>query len=557
MATAGARGTRRPNDTAPLWGCESRDATERTLPPWAANVIPAVSLDPPFERDVASVVPTRGAATGSGGAVRRRIRTLTVVATVAAHLIGAMVVIVLLVFVLPVPELKDTASIVRRNLIAAIVYVGVIVPVGVGLGLGQSHPATRWLLEDRAPSARERELALGLGLRLLAMQTGLWAGAVVVFSLLNASTSSLLAFEVAVTVALGGVTTAAIAYLLAERISRPIVARALAGASPRDYRVPGVATRALFSWALGTAVPLVGVVIVAAVSLELPIPAHRVAAAALFLGVTALVVGLGAMAVFAASIAEPLRTLRRALADVEAGSLEPQVPVDDASEVGFLQAAFNRMVTGLRERERLRDLFGRHVGHDVARRALEEGVRLGGEERDAAVLFVDLVGSTAFAAAHAPAEVLATLNAFFAIVVESTGRQGGFVNKFEGDAALCVFGVPLERTDAAGSALAAGREMQRRLARELPQILAGIGLSAGAVIAGNVGAADRFEYTVIGEPVNQAARLAELAKDRPQGIVASEAIVARALPAEVARWTLAEEVLLRGWTKPTRVAVPT
>ncbi len=502
-------------------------------------------------------MPTRGADTGSGGAVRRRTRTLTVVATVGAHLIGATVVVVLLVFVLPVPsELNDAAAIVRRNLIAAIAYVGVIVPVGIGLGFRQSHPATRWLLEDRTPSERERELTLGLALRLLAMQTGLWAGAVVIFSLLNASTSRLLTFEVAVTVALGGVTTAAIAYLLAERILRPIVAQALAGASPRDYPVPGVATRALFSWALGTAVPLVGVVIVAAVSLALPISAHRLAAAALFLGITALVVGLAAMVVFAASIAEPLRTLRRALAAVEAGSLEPQVPVDDASEVGFLQAAFNRMVTGLRERERLRDLFGRHVGQDVARRALDQGVRLGGEERNAAVLFVDLVGSTAFAAAHAPAEVLTTLNAFFAIVVEATGRQGGFVNKFEGDAALCIFGVPLERGDAAGSALAAGREMQLRLARELPQVRAGIGLSAGTVIAGNVGAADRFEYTVIGEPVNEAARLAELAKERPQGIVASEAIVVRALPAEVARWKVAEEVLLRGWTRPTRVAVP-
>src|SRR6185369_10651312 len=130
---------------------------------------------------------------------------------------------------------------------------------------------------------------------------------------------------------------------------------------------------------------------------------------------------LGAMVAFAASIADPLWTLRRALGNVEAGSLEPEVPVDDASEVGFLQAAFNRMVRGLRERERLRDLFGRHVGQDVARRALEEGVRLGGEERYAAVLFVDLVGSTAFATAHAPAEVLAMLNAFFAVVVESTG----------------------------------------------------------------------------------------------------------------------------------------
>jgi adenylate cyclase len=491
----------------------------------------------------------------SGAAVYHRTRRLTVAATVTAHLVGALVVVVLLVFVLPTPpDLEGSTDVVRWNLVAAIAYVAVIVPAGVALGLRQAYSATGWILEERAPTECERELTLGLGLRLLGMQAGLWAGAVVLFSLLNAPASRLLALEIAITVALGGVTTAAVAYLLAERIGRATVARALAGAPPRDYPVPGVATRALFSWALGTAVPVLGVVLIAAVSLGLAVPARRIAGATLFLGVTALVVGLGVMVVFAQSIADPLRRLRGALAEVEGGSLEPQVTVDDASEVGFLQAAFNRMVVGLRERERLRDLFGRHVGRDVARRALEQGITLGGEERDAAVLFVDLIGSTTFAAQHTPAEVLSTLNAFFAIVVESTGRQGGFVNKFEGDAALCLFGVPLELGDAAGSALAAGREMQARLARELPQIRAGIGLSAGTVIAGNVGAADRFEYTVIGDPVNEAARLAELAKERPGRIVASEAIVTRAGGGEAARWELAESVVLRGRTRPTRLA---
>src|SRR5439155_24775316 len=110
-----------------------------------------------------------------------------------------------------------------------------------------------------------------------------------------------------------------------------------------------------------------------------------------------------------------------------------------------------------------------------------------------------------------------------AIVVESTQRHGGFVNKFEGDAALCIFGVPLGLEDAAGSALAAGRDMQARLTLELPQIRAGIGLSAGTVIAGNVGAADRFEYTVIGGPVDEAARLAAPAEARPERNVAPQA----------------------------------
>lgn len=84
----------------------------------------------------------------------------------------------------------------------------------------------------------------------------------------------------------------------------------------------------------------------------------------------------------------------------------------------------------------LRDLFGRHVGSEVALRALDDGVTLGGEEREVGVLFVDVVGPTAFTSRHDPAEVVAALNDFFGIVVEAVQRHGGLVNKFEGDAAL-------------------------------------------------------------------------------------------------------------------------
>src|SRR5207302_1296345 len=100
---------------------------------------------------------------------------------------------------------------------------------------------------------------------------------------------------------------------------------------------------------------------------------------------------------------------------------------------------FNRMAVGLRERERLRDLFGRHVGEDVARHALESGVQLGGELRQAGILFVDVVGSTAMALELPPHEVVDRLNRFFAIVLETVAARGGWLNKFEGDAALCVF----------------------------------------------------------------------------------------------------------------------
>jgi adenylate cyclase len=182
-------------------------------------------------------------------------------------------------------------------------------------------------------------------------------------------------------------------------------------------------------------------------------------------------------------------------------------------------------------------------------------VRLGGELREAAVLFVDVIGSTDLASRTAPQAVVERLNAFFALVLETIDDHGGWINKFEGDAALCIFGVPAYRDDVAGRALAAARILCRRLASDAP-LQAAIGVSAGKVVAGNIGAAHRLEYTVIGDPVNEAARLTELAKQRVPRLLASEAAISRASRGEAAHWRLDEAVLLRGRTSPTQLAVP-
>jgi adenylate cyclase len=222
-----------------------------------------------------------------------------------------------------------------------------------------------------------------------------------------------------------------------------------------------------------------------------------------------------------------------------------------------MQAGLNRMVGAMREREQLRDLFGRHVGEDVARLALRDGVALGGEEREAAALFVDVIGSTAFAATHSPAEVVTALNRFFEVVVDVVAAHGGLVNKFEGDAALCIFGAPLVLEDPAANALRAAREMAGRLKDEVPDLDAGIGVSQGLVIAGNIGSTQRLEYTVIGDPVNEAARLTEQAKEHPGRVVASQRIVDSAEDSrERDRWKLLEPLLLRGRLEPTTLAVP-
>jgi class 3 adenylate cyclase len=213
------------------------------------------------------------------------------------------------------------------------------------------------------------------------------------------------------------------------------------------------------------------------------------------------------------------------------------------------------MVAGLAERERLRDLFGRHVGADVAHRAIEEGATLSGDVVEAAVLFIDLVGSTKLAESLPPQEVAAVLNDFFRIVVGAVDEHQGLINKFEGDAALAIFGAPLRTSEPASAALATARTLASEL-RQLPMVDFGIGVSAGRVFAGNIGAENRYEYTVIGDAVNEAARLADLAKTSDRRILCSAAAIDRADEAERERWAECYSTVLRGRSEATQVSAP-
>jgi adenylate cyclase len=136
-------------------------------------------------------------------------------------------------------------------------------------------------------------------------------------------------------------------------------------------------------------------------------------------------------------------------------------------------------------------------------------------------------------------------------VVDEVESNGGLVNKFEGDAALCLFGAPTELPDAASAALCTARAIRDRVA-ELGEVEVGIGVASGPVIAGQVGTASRLEYTVIGDAVNEAARLTDVAKRAEGRILASEATVTKASEEEQARWVPGRVLRLRGRETPTR-----
>ncbi len=477
-----------------------------------------------------------------------------------AHLIavalGSIDIFLLLWFVLPEPDLgaATPGTLLAANVLA-LVYVPVSLVVGTWWAYRIARPIRRFVSEERLPSDQERISALRHPLRSAGIDAVGWSLGALLLAVLNLRFSAELAFHVGSTVLMGGLTTIAVTYPLTERMMRPLTALALADEPPPRLCGPGVQGRLLLAWLLVTGVPLLGIGFVALEGLTGGTN-ERVAASVLVLSIGAVLVGLAATVLVARSVGAPLLALRTALGRIEEGELDVEVAVNDGSEVGLLQSGFNRMSSGLRERERLHDLFGRHVGTDVAREALDRPTALGGEQREVAILFVDLVGSTELATRWSATDVVALLNRFFTIVVDTVDGNGGWVNKFEGDAALCVLGAPLADDGCAASALAAGRTLRSRLSEELPGVDAGVAVSAGLAVAGNVGAENRFEYTVIGDPVNEAARLCELAKHRDERLLASEAVLERAGEDEATRWRLADSVVLRGRSEPTRMAVP-
>jgi adenylate cyclase len=472
-----------------------------------------------------------------------------------ANLIAAVFVFLYLGYLAPDERVARPVS-QLHSLVVFIVFVLVAGAICGSLGDRRLHLALRWLHEGRPPTPDERAATLALPWRGALGDLPTWIIGSLFFSLtsLPQGHTDTHVIKVMVTILLGGVLASSVDFLLAERGLRPAFALVLAGEAPRRPATLGLKARLMLSWALAGLIPLLGIIL-------LPLAAHHATARAnvngaiVVLAIAGIAVGLLISVVVAKSVAEPMDDVRRALRRVQAGHLDVEVPVDDGGEVGMLQAGVNHMVAGLRERQRLADLFGRHVGAEVAQRALEQGSGLASEQREASVLFVDIVGSTAMTEVLAPEGVVATLNAMFGAVVHTVTGEGGWVNKFEGDGALCVFGAPVARDDFAACALRAARALHARLVRELPEVDAGIGVSAGAAVAGNVGAEQRFEYTVIGDPVNEAARLCERAKGAPGRVLASEAVLTLSGD-EAARWQLEDEVLLRGRPEPTRTAAP-
>ncbi len=475
---------------------------------------------------------------------------------IGAYGIGAAELFVVVVLLGRSSDPDAQSLVTGRNALTVTVLLALSLAVAYIFTTRFVVPSLQWFARDEKPTATQQHAALAITTRQTLVHVAMWIASGAVFLLVNIRSGGTNVALITIAVIFGGAAMLCMGYLVTEAILRPITAAAMI-ATPPQRRAPGVMQRLVITWALCTAIPVSGIVAIILDQYAQWVirPDTPIEAPILILGVTAIGAGLRGTVLVSRSVSDPVREVGIAMGEVARGRTDVTVGVHDSSEIGRLQVGFNSMVAEVAERERLRDLFGRHVGHDVVSRAVDQEEMLGGDVQLVAVLFIDLAGSTAFAATRPPTEVAALLNDFFRIVVTAVDNHQGLINKFTGDAALAIFGAPLAIDDPAGAALATARELRSAL-RSLQAVDFGIGVSYGSVFAGNIGAEHRYEYTVIGDPVNEAARLTERAKDRVGRILAAAQVVSTASADEAAHWKTRGGTKLRGRRARTVFAEP-
>lgn len=229
------------------------------------------------------------------------------------------------------------------------------------------------------------------------------------------------------------------------------------------------------------------------------------------------------------SVAAPLRDLQGAMQEVEQGNLEARCSVVTNDEIGAVAEGFNRMLGGLREREFLKETFGKYVSPEVRDEILAGRVALEGQAQEVTILFSDLRDFTPWVEATEPRQVVSDLNAYFTHMEGAIRRHRGLVLQFIGDEIEAVFGAPLAHAAHAEMAVRAALEMRQRLdewnaerrrAGKAP-LRHGIGIHTGRVLAGKIGSAERLAYALVGDAVNLASRIQDLNKEFGTDILVS------------------------------------
>lgn len=233
---------------------------------------------------------------------------------------------------------------------------------------------------------------------------------------------------------------------------------------------------------------------------------------------------------FSQSLTSPLKKLFSATEQIVTGNYNVNLKVQSEDEIGALSKAFLNMTDGLKEREKLKGAFSKFHSKEVAQKLLNGEIKLGGERKHVTVFFSDIRGFTQISEKLSPDQVVAFLNEYMTEMVKIIYKWSGVVDKYVGDAIMAEWGVPNTTPDDAYNAVRAALEMRdfldgfnksKKALGEI-EIHIGIGLHSGDVLAGNIGSEERLEYTVIGDTVNQAARIEAANKALSTDLLISE-----------------------------------
>jgi len=264
-------------------------------------------------------------------------------------------------------------------------------------------------------------------------------------------------------------------------------------------------------------------------------PATNAAWLAVFVGVIRIAFGIFTALMMSRLVAKPIDQLRTAADAVSRGNLAVDLSragARRADEFGRLLSEFDQMVRALRDKEKLRQTFGLHVGRRAAEQILARDPGLSGVEEEITVMFVDMRSWTARASVSPPAEIVEIMNEFFRVSVRAVEEEHrGMVNKYLGDGFMAIFGAGDSGSKHACDAVSAGCEILRAVkglndelaVKERAPIQIGIGIHSGPAIVGSVGSPQRLEFTAMGNTVNIASRMQGLTKtvDRPLLVTAA------------------------------------
>lgn len=252
---------------------------------------------------------------------------------------------------------------------------------------------------------------------------------------------------------------------------------------------------------------------------------HTISYRMRILSVVALLIILFILHRIAKKVTEPIAKLAEVTKTVGEGRLDdidlPEPDEDPKDEIYTLYHAFFQMVKGLQEKEKVRGILNKVVSLEIAEETLKGNVQLGGEEKFVTVLFADIRHFTKLTEKMDPQEVISLINNCMTKISHVIDEHGGVIDKYVGDEVMALFGAPVPKEDSTIQSIKSAVDMvaslkswnEKRKEESLPPIEIGIGIHSGEVVAGNMGADNRLNYTVLGSNVNLASRLCSFAKE--------------------------------------------